>query len=90
MNHPNIHPFYGFANDKSFGPFGALVSPVSWYTFCTCRPLHLTYSSGVRIGMLPNIYRKMAGRWSRRSGLLWCVGLTDMSSFIVPHLIFLY
>jgi hypothetical protein len=27
--HPNIHSFYGLANDEEFGPFGALISPVS-------------------------------------------------------------
>jgi hypothetical protein len=28
-NHPNILPFYGFADDAEFAPFGALISPVS-------------------------------------------------------------
>jgi len=27
--HPNILPFYGFADDEEFAPFGALISPVS-------------------------------------------------------------
>lgn len=27
LNHPNILPFYGYANDESFEPFGALISP---------------------------------------------------------------
>ncbi|KIM28296.1 hypothetical protein M408DRAFT_23997 [Serendipita vermifera MAFF 305830] len=26
-NHRNIYPFYGSANDRAFGPFGALISP---------------------------------------------------------------
>jgi serine/threonine protein kinase len=28
LNHPNILRFYGFAEDKAFEPFGALISPV--------------------------------------------------------------
>ena len=28
-DHPNILPFYGFADDAAFAPFGALISPVS-------------------------------------------------------------
>ncbi|KIM21067.1 hypothetical protein M408DRAFT_333661 [Serendipita vermifera MAFF 305830] len=28
-SHPNIHPFYGVANDDCFSPYGALISP--WY-----------------------------------------------------------
>ena len=28
-SHQNIHRFYGYADDEAFGPFGALVSPVS-------------------------------------------------------------
>jgi hypothetical protein len=30
LNHPNILPLYGFADEgKLFQPFGALISPVS-------------------------------------------------------------
>jgi hypothetical protein len=29
LDHPNILPFYGYANDAHFQPFGAFLSPVS-------------------------------------------------------------
>jgi len=54
-NHRNVHPFYGFATDKLFGPFGALVSPVSGYEFSVNLLLRLTDFSGVRLGMPPSI-----------------------------------
>lgn len=28
LDHQNIHPFQGFASDPTFGPFGALISPL--------------------------------------------------------------
>jgi hypothetical protein len=41
--HPNIQPFYGFASDQAFSPFGALVSPVRWLFIETSSniPSHL-------------------------------------------------
>lgn len=34
LEHPNILPFYGYANDEDFQPFGAFLSPVSFLPRC--------------------------------------------------------
>lgn len=40
LNHPNILPFYGYAEDpRLFGAFGALISPVSRLTCYLLRTL---------------------------------------------------
>jgi hypothetical protein len=78
MNHRNILPFYGYATDEWFRPLAALVSPVRWFVFSIQQRIYLNNFSGVLMGMLVDIWEKMASGWSWRSVLIWYVGETLM------------
>jgi hypothetical protein len=52
MDHPNVQPFNGYDDNPAFGPFGALVSPVSSPYFTSIFALTLPpTASGAQEGM---------------------------------------
>jgi hypothetical protein len=50
MDHPNVQPFYGYDDNPAYGPFGALISPVSFISMFIISNVEFN-TSGAQKGM---------------------------------------
>jgi hypothetical protein len=80
LDHPNILPFYGHADDEEFEPFGAFISPVNMDEGSGQIGAEYWFS-GVPTAMWVDSLNSMERKWGQPSDLTWYVNYGRVKCF---------